>query len=485
MIVTFTLPRLGETMESGRVATWLKQPGDRFKRGETLVEIESDKTVVEMPALADGVLHEIVVAAGEDADVGAVLCRYDDGKADTASADPAPQPATPPVTEQPATPTPAAQGPAMEPAAERPATKSPATQTAPSDISSNGDQTPPAKTLDRAAFDPGDEVREDRGASLARPAGPAPADRAPPASTSLRRATPLARAIARSGGVSLDGLAGSGRRGRIEAADVRAMLERTAPTSPATAGAANASGAHVERRDWSPANARSPVVLLHGLAADVQSWASLASALSRAGRRVTAFDLPGHGGTAVEATDLDGAVAAIAPCLDQLGDEPVELVGHSVGGAIAVRLARRHPDRIARLTLLAPAGLDRAIDVEFIRGIAGVRSAGALPHLLRRLAVRPQPMSAAQLEALAHELGRGRLGRFADTLVDDVGQQIDITADLRALAMPVRVVWGLQDRIIPWTQVKEVGSRCAVHLIPDAGHVPHWDQPAEVAALFD
>jgi len=49
----------------------------------------------------------------------------------------------------------------------------------------------------------------------------------------------------------------------------------------------------------------------------------------------------------------------------------------------------------------------------------------------------------------------------------------------------VRVVWGVQDRIIPWTQVSQAGSRTAVHLIQDAGHVPHWDQPAEVAALFD
>ncbi len=84
MIAELTLPRLGETMETtmetGRVTAWLKQPGERFRRGETLVEIESDKTVVEMPALADGVLTEIVVQAGRDADVGAVLCRYEDGR---------------------------------------------------------------------------------------------------------------------------------------------------------------------------------------------------------------------------------------------------------------------------------------------------------------------------------------------------------------------------------------------------------------------
>ena len=96
MIAELTLPRLGETMETGRVAAWLKQPGERFRRGETLVEIESDKTVVEMPALADGVLTEIVVQAGRDADVGAVLCRYEDGRATAAPSPAAAAQAAPP-----------------------------------------------------------------------------------------------------------------------------------------------------------------------------------------------------------------------------------------------------------------------------------------------------------------------------------------------------------------------------------------------------
>jgi len=225
--------------------------------------------------------------------------------------------------------------------------------------------------------------------------------------------------------------------------------------------------------------------LLHGLAGDVQSWAQLAAALMRAGRHVTAIDLPGHGGTSVEAADVDTMAATVAAFLDGLGGEPIELVGHSLGGAVAARVARRASSRVRRLTLLAPVGLDRAIDVDFVRGIARARTSGGLQHLLRRLVVRPATLTTAQLDALAAELSRGRLIDLADTTVDDGGQQVDITGDLRALAMPVRVVWGVQDRIIPWTQVSQAGSRTAVHLIQDAGHVPHWDQPAEVAALFD
>ena len=425
MIVDMTLPRLGETMETGRVAAWLKRPGEAFRRGETLVEIESDKTVVEMPALANGVLAEIVVPAGKDADVGAVLCRYDDGLAASVSAPP-------------------------DPALPDPAPLDPA---------------PPA-----AAALPDADL-------------PAPA----PALAGLldalkQRATPLARAAARRSGIDLDGIIGTGRRGRVEAADVHAALGVAAPA--AMRDAAVPAGL-IACRDWAADASRGArIVLLHGLAGDVQSWAQLAPALARMGRHVTAIDLPGHGGTAIDAPGLDALVDAAAAFLQGLGGEPVELAGHSLGGVVAARVARAVPSRVRRVTLLAPAGLDRAIDVSFVRGIVRARG-GGLQHLLRRLVVRPVALTAAQLEALAAELGRGRLHDLADALVDDDGQIVDITGDLRALPMPVRVVWGLQDRIIPWTQVKEAGSRVAVHLIADAGHVPHWDQPAEVAALFD
>jgi pimeloyl-ACP methyl ester carboxylesterase len=59
------LPRMGETMDEGTIATWLKQPGEKFRRGETLVEVESDKTYVEIPALEDGEIVRHLVSPGE------------------------------------------------------------------------------------------------------------------------------------------------------------------------------------------------------------------------------------------------------------------------------------------------------------------------------------------------------------------------------------------------------------------------------------
>lgn len=72
-----TMPRMGETMETGRIAAWLKRPGDSFERGEIILEIETDKTTVEVPALDDGRLSEILAQEGAEVAVGEPIGRYE------------------------------------------------------------------------------------------------------------------------------------------------------------------------------------------------------------------------------------------------------------------------------------------------------------------------------------------------------------------------------------------------------------------------
>lgn len=68
--LTLPMPRLGETMEEGTIAEWLVRPGEPFQRGDPLLEVETDKTMVEYPALGDGTILETLVAAGDVAEVG-------------------------------------------------------------------------------------------------------------------------------------------------------------------------------------------------------------------------------------------------------------------------------------------------------------------------------------------------------------------------------------------------------------------------------
>jgi pyruvate dehydrogenase E2 component (dihydrolipoamide acetyltransferase) len=71
--IDVTMPNLGYDMEEGKVQRWLKQVGDSVERGEPIAEVETDKTTVEMEAMASGKLAEIVVAEGDTAAVGAVI----------------------------------------------------------------------------------------------------------------------------------------------------------------------------------------------------------------------------------------------------------------------------------------------------------------------------------------------------------------------------------------------------------------------------
>ncbi len=92
------LPRLGETMEEARVVLWLKGPGDAFARGDVLLEVETDKTVVEVPALEAGTLARQLVAPGETVALGQPIAETDgaeaskDGPVDAAPEAPAPEP---------------------------------------------------------------------------------------------------------------------------------------------------------------------------------------------------------------------------------------------------------------------------------------------------------------------------------------------------------------------------------------------------------
>ena len=73
MRVEVTMPNLGYDMEEGTVQSWLKSVGDRVERGEAIAEVETDKTTVEMEAMASGTLVEIVCEAGSTAAVGEVI----------------------------------------------------------------------------------------------------------------------------------------------------------------------------------------------------------------------------------------------------------------------------------------------------------------------------------------------------------------------------------------------------------------------------
>src|SRR5690349_10607553 len=86
------MPRLSDTMEEGAISTWHKHPGDKVAVGDVLVEIETDKAVMEYEAYEAGTLAEILVPEGQNADIGAPIALLDDGTGSPAPSVPAASP---------------------------------------------------------------------------------------------------------------------------------------------------------------------------------------------------------------------------------------------------------------------------------------------------------------------------------------------------------------------------------------------------------
>jgi pyruvate dehydrogenase E2 component (dihydrolipoamide acetyltransferase) len=88
-VIEIKMPRLSDTMEEGAISTWRKQPGDKVAVGDVLVEIETDKAVMEYEAYQAGTLAEILIPEGRNADIGAPIALLDDGAGRPAPAAPA------------------------------------------------------------------------------------------------------------------------------------------------------------------------------------------------------------------------------------------------------------------------------------------------------------------------------------------------------------------------------------------------------------
>ena len=200
-----------------------------------------------------------------------------------------------------------------------------------------------------------------------------------------------------------------------------------------------------------------PVVLVHGLSASSSWWKQVAPELER-GREVHTLELP-------KRLTLEDAAEWLAARLRDRDLERVDLVGHSMGGLICARLAADRPELVARLVLIAPAGVS-----------PGSRLGHVLPllHALRRSSPRLLPHLARD----AVRAGPRTLWRAAGQVLE-----ADVRAHLESIAAPTLVVWGGRDRLLPPAlgeifRAEIPDARLVV--LEHAGHVPMFDAPAEL-----
>jgi pimeloyl-ACP methyl ester carboxylesterase len=244
-----------------------------------------------------------------------------------------------------------------------------------------------------------------------------------------------------------------------------------------------------------------PLVLVHGIGSHRQVWAPVLDALA-AQRDTIAVDLPGFGESALEATAESGPLTpadharAVAGLLDELGLETAHVAGNSLGGGVALELARMGRARSA--TGLSPVGFWTARENAYGRAVLRTSR-----RLARALAPLP---SALTTGPVAQTLGSWHLAsrpwRIPPDVAADAARNLAVSPgfdptlegfrtwrfrDGHELACPVTIAWAQHDRLLIPRQAQRArralpGARHV--LLTGCGHVPTWDDPEQVAQLL-
>jgi pyruvate dehydrogenase E2 component (dihydrolipoamide acetyltransferase) len=439
--VNFCLPRLGGAESDARILVWKKAPGESFKADESILEVETDKAVVEVPAPCDGVMGQHLAAVD-------TLVEFDQALAEISVS-----------------------GGAAEPL-------------------SRAALAEPAAALAQATV-PSGKAAEKSSISLAITSGKASLSAKSLGATGRRTATPIARKLAAQLGVDLSLIEGLGPNGRIVRDDIFQQAAH-APTGVKQRVAQSTSAAtsvekmirtphgEISARFWNAPGQKgaATILLVHGLFGDIDTWAGLAASLAGQGRSVVAFDLPAHGKSPAAPLTIDKIVAALAQVIGTLPAGPKVLVGHSLGGAIVTRLAASPAvKQVSSVALIAPAGLGTEINQSFIDGMLNAGSTAVLRRELEKLAVRLPAFGNEFMTDLVASLKErsSALEELVSDLSSSGVQQIDIRGELEQLQMPVSIFWGRQDQIIPWSHALNAPPKIALHLISGVGHMPQWE----------
>jgi len=220
------------------------------------------------------------------------------------------------------------------------------------------------------------------------------------------------------------------------------------------------------------------VVLLHGLGGDATSWTLNQKALANA-HRVIAIDLPGHGGSSRSIGDggIPSIARLIADLPDALNVDRFDLVGLSMGGAVALELALHHGDRMRSLTCVSSAGFGEEINTDFINGYLRAETMQAMRPNIAILFHDDRRVNDAMVSyavmARQNPDFRAGIARMTEANFPAGRQRYTYTDRLQDLAMPIHLIWGRHDRIAPPAHAERLTSTVPVTMIEDAGHMPN------------
>jgi pimeloyl-ACP methyl ester carboxylesterase len=250
-----------------------------------------------------------------------------------------------------------------------------------------------------------------------------------------------------------------------------------------------------------------PVLLLiHGMAGTCDNWESVIEPLA-INHTVIAPDFPGHGASAPGAGDysLGSLASALRDLMLTLGHERATLVGHSLGGGVAMQFTYQFPEMVERLVLVSSGGLGpdvspilRAAALPgaelFISATAGVgsRIGSVVGRGLGLVGLRPNADLAEVTRGYATLTDAERRKAFVATLRSVVGTEGQRVAALDKLylaeTLPLLIVWGENDPIIPVAHAHDAHAQLPsshLEIFEDTGHVPQLERPGRFIATLE
>jgi pimeloyl-ACP methyl ester carboxylesterase len=264
---------------------------------------------------------------------------------------------------------------------------------------------------------------------------------------------------------------------------------------------------HGHERAYVKVGSGPALLLLHGLACDHTTWSPVIEKLAKR-FTVIAPDLLGHGLSAKPRADysVGGYANGMRDLLTILGVDKVTVVGHSLGGGVAMQFAYQFPERTERMILVAPGGLGqdvtpaiRAVTLPGFEAAMGLVTIPGVRHLtiagLR--ALRATGLAPARdlgeiadiIETFRDPAARRAIRHVVTHVVDWRGQVITmVDRAYLTQAMPMCVIWGNQDMVIPVRHAAiaaEIAPSAHVHVIEGSGHFPHKDDPERFVKIVN
>jgi pimeloyl-ACP methyl ester carboxylesterase len=263
---------------------------------------------------------------------------------------------------------------------------------------------------------------------------------------------------------------------------------------------------HGRRVIYRIAGSGPPLVLIHGMLNSSSHWQRVALDLADE-FTVVAPDLIGHGDSAAPRGDysLGAHAASIRDLLAAIGIERASIVGHSLGGGVAMQFFYQFPQRVERLVLISSGGLGHEVSPMLrsaaLPGTSALLSLTIQPRLLAALAASGRRLrersigGGVHLQAIAQALrplenadARHAFLHTLRSVIDAHGQRVSATDRLYLLeTIPTLIVWGERDHTIPLEhgrRAHEAVPHSLFKTLPGAAHFPHLEDPDGVARVL-